>query len=181
MNVYMRNNSILYSLMILIVILVGVLAYESHFYSQYFMISAFFVIILSMYIASNKMVTVKIEKKWLVVFILYFVSYITSIIYNTDFLGFIRLIVTILIMVIYFFSIKYIDSILEKLLFILIPTIAISFLIQFTSILNPVWNFVDSRNSTIFFDPNFASVFLGLGALIALSFFEGKVIRQKIR
>ncbi|WP_296238881.1 hypothetical protein [Psychrobacter sp. UBA5136] len=172
MNVLSKDKTTVRSLIIMIILTIGVAAYEIHLYDYYFIISLIFFCFLSFFLLFNKSASFYVKPIWLVFYLFYIVTYITSIIYNLDFLGAGRLMVTIPATIIFLLGVSYIDLIFKSLIIVLLPIPAITFLIQFTNYIDMYWSFTLLRNSSIFFDPNFASVFLGLGGLASIVYIK---------
>lgn len=155
--------------LILCFLILGVLAYEIHLYDFYFLISGLsFAFLIIFFVVKDKKI-INFSLFWFIILLFYYLSYFVSILLNNDLMGAFRVVISILVVLICFCIFDYTSLILKNLLFILLPILLITYLIQFTNLVFPFWDFTFYRNSSIFFDPNFASVFLGLGALIALT------------
>lgn len=164
----MLNSFSIQNIFLYLFLVIGVIAYEVNLYDFYFYVCAlsFFCLIVFSMLVGKKYFDISIF--WWLLLLFYFISYFISIFYNADSTGLFRIIVSLLVVFVCFYISDYTANILKKLCVILIPVLLVSFLIQFTTVLSNFWDFIYSRNSSIFFDPNFASAFLGLGALICL-------------
>lgn len=174
MNVKIKQNY-LKSLFLLIICVIGVIAYEIHLYGFYFIISFFSFFILSLFVLFIKNEKIKLNMVWIFILFFYILAYLISIIYNLDVLGLVRLLISFIVCLACMFFVKYIDEMFKLLTVVLFPIAIASLLIQFTNILSPIWDLTFGRNSSIFFDPNFASAFLGLAAIISLQHINHKI------
>lgn len=171
MGCYMKVKGFLNSIFVYLFLVLGIISYEFHIYDYYFIVTGVsFICLILFFLSQSKIEKTKIKPIWVFFLFFYFFSYIISIIYNLDYMGFLRICVTIFVVYMCISCAKYIDDFLRLLWFFLIPVLLIAILIQFTPVLNNFWEKVFLRNASIFFDPNFASAFLGLGALISLCF-----------
>lgn len=153
------------------VLLFGLMAYEANLYSFYIVLSLSFVILLTIFnviVNINAPFVLRTSVFWKVFIIFFVLNYAISLTYNIDVVGIARLFGMIYISFIAILSLRKIDLIFEVLLYFLIVVLGVGYFIQFTVVLVPIWNLVYGRNASIFFDPNFASVFLGLGSFLSL-------------
>src|SRR5690606_33515295 len=154
MNVLVVCKKINHQFILFISLLIGILAYEDHLYDFYFYLSAIFIILTSFFILKKNNTQFKFRPVCLVLILFYFLSFIISITYNGDLQGASRLAIIIFVFCVCILGVRIIDDFLYILLFLLLPVLIISYLIQFTSLLSFFWDFLYFRNSSIFFDPN---------------------------
>lgn len=147
--------------------LFGILAYEIHVYSYYFYLSflAFLFFILGAFLKGAK--KFEINKSLFLLIFVYILSLLLSIAYTKDGIGLARTFLILITIYVCFNSTDLIYRCLKVFLYFAYFIGMVSFLVQL-DLISSIWSRVADRNASIFFDPNFASAFLGLGALSSL-------------
>lgn len=148
---------------IFIFIFIGIISYEIHFYSSFYLILSFlsFFFLLALIVEKEIIFKLKEDKFLVILLFFYFFSLIISSLFKFDLIGLNRSLMSFFIIFIIFNILQRLDlNYFFKILGFLGGVAILSLLIEFNLI--SLWGYVVERNASIFFDPNFAAAILGV-------------------